>query len=303
MNVLVTGASGFVGKRLVQLLNEKGHTVTCLSTRKGAKIAGAKTFFWQPNNFFIDAQALDGVDAIIHLAGATVSKRWSTIYKQEIYDSRTRTAETIYKALAKKTNHTVKSFIAASAVGYYPSNLNKTYHEEDSPANDFLGQVCQQWEMASDKLQTLGLRVAKLRIGIVLGRGSGVLQQLELPTKFGLGAPLGSGKQWMSWIHIDDLCRLFIFALENDNISGAINAGGPHPVTNKALSKALASVMRRPFFAPSVPAFALKLALGEMATIALMSQKVSDAKSKDLGFNYQFQTIEDALNDLYKTAS
>ena len=299
MKILVTGASGFVGNRLVEMLLEKGYTVNSLSTRKNANIKGTTTYYWQPDDFEMEAAALDGVEGIIHLAGATVSKRWTPQYKQEIYDSRTRTAETLFRAIAKREDNKVKSFISASAVGYYPSHPDKLYTEDAQPANDFLGQVCQHWEQASDKLQQLDLRVAKLRIGIVLGRGSGVLEQLELPTKFGLGAPLGTSKQWMSWIHLDDLCRLFIFALENEKVTCAINAGGPNPVSNKALSKALAKAMNRPFFFPPVPAFALKLALGEMATLALMSQKVSEEKSKSLGFEYQFQTLEDALNDLY----
>lgn len=299
MNILITGASGFIGKRLVGLLLEKGYTINSLSTRKKAKIEGTKTFYWQPDEFKMDEDALDGVEGIIHLAGATVSKRWTPQYKQEIFDSRTRTAETLFRALARREIQTVKSFISASAVGYYPSHPDNMYTEDAGPAQDFLGQVCQHWELASDKLKQLDIRVAKLRIGIVLGRGSGVLEQLELPTNFGLGAPLGNGSQWMSWIHLDDLCRLFIFALENANVSGAINAGGAQPLSNRALSKALAKAMKRPFFVPPVPAFALKVVLGEMAAIALMSQKVSEAKTKSLGFTYSFQTIEDALSDLY----
>ena len=299
MKVLVTGATGFVGDVLVEMLLAKGHTIHALSTRKNATVKGANTFVWQPNSYEMDAAALDGVEGIIHLAGATVSKRWTTKYKQEIFDSRTRTAETLFRAIAKLPQHNIKTFVSASAVGFYKSNFDETYVESDGPGNDFLSQVCQHWEAASDKMQQLGLRVGKLRIGIVLGRGGGVLGQLEPITKLGLGAPLGNGKQWMSWIHLTDLARLFVFALENQKVTGAINAGGPAPVTNRELSKALAKTLHRPFIAPAVPAFALKLALGEMAAIALMSQKVSEAKTKKLGFDYQFQTLEAALNDLY----
>ena len=303
MKVLVTGATGFIGDVLVGMLLAKGNTVNALSTRPNATVKGATTFYWQPDTYEMDAAALDGVEGIIHLAGATVSKRWTVKYKQEIYDSRTRTAETLFRAIAKLPQHNIKSFISASAVGYYKSDFEKEYIETDGPGNDFLSQVCQHWEAASDKMQQLGLRVAKLRIGIVLGRGGGVLGQLEPITKLGLGAPLGNGKQWMSWIHLTDLARLFVFALENQKVTGAINAGGPAPVTNRELSKALAKTLSRPFIAPAVPAFALKLALGEMAAIALMSQNVSDAKTQKLGFEYQFKTLEDALIDLYKSAS
>jgi uncharacterized protein (TIGR01777 family) len=299
MKVLVTGASGFVGSPLVKMLSSRGHEVVALSTRKNATIAGAQTFWWNPDEFEMDENALHGVDGIIHLAGATVSKRWTVKYKQEIFDSRTRTAETLFRAIAKLPKHGIKSFISASAVGYYKSDFDKTYVETDDPGNDFLSQVTQQWEATADKLSQLNIRVAKLRIGIVLGRGGGVLGQLEPVTKWGLGAPLGNGKQWMSWIHLTDLCRLFVFALENDAVRGALNAGGPAPVTNRALSKALAKVLHRPFIAPPVPGFTLKLALGEMATLALMSQKTSAEKTAELGFSYQFNTIEDALNQLY----
>lgn len=299
MNILVTGATGFVGRQLVKLLIENNHEVRILSTRKNATLAGATAFYWQPNHFEMDESALEGVESIIHLAGATVSKRWTIAYKQEIFDSRTRTGETLFRALAKQKARTAKSLISASAVGYYPSSLTQEYVETNSPANDFLGQVCQHWEAASDKFTQLNMRVAKLRIGIVLGREGGVLAQLEPVTKLGLGAPLGNGKQWMSWIHVEDLCRLFLFAAENQAVSGPLNAGGAAPLSNRALSKALAKKLKRPFFAPAIPAFALKLALGEMATIALMSQKVSDAKTKSLGFEYRYKTIETALNALY----
>jgi len=300
MKVLVTGASGFIGSPLVKLLNSRGHEVIALSTRKNATMAGAQTFWWNPDQYEMDENALHGVEGIIHLAGATISKRWTPTYKQEIFDSRTRTAETLFRAIAKLPEHGIKSFVSASAVGYYKSDFDKTYAETDGPGTDFLAQVCTHWEAASDKLLQLNIRVAKLRTGIVLGRGGGVLGQLEPVTKLGLGAPLGSGKQWMSWIHLTDLCSLFVFALENDAARGALNAGGPAPVTNKALSKALAKALNRPFFLPAVPEFALKMALGEMATIALMSQKTSEEKTHALGFSYQFKTIDAALNDLYR---
>jgi len=298
--ILITGATGMVGMRLLQLLQEKDYHINILSTRKNAQVKGATAFWWNPNQFEMDEAALDGVEGIIHLAGATVSKRWTTDYKQEIFDSRTRTGETLFRALSKNKNHVVRRLVSASAVGYYPSHPEKIYTEKDAPGTDFLAQVCTQWEAAADKFTQLNLAVAKLRIGIVLGRSGGVLQQLETPTKFGLGAPLGSGKQWMSWIHVDDLCRMFIYAVENENFNGPFNAVAPNPETNKALSKTLAQVMDKPFFAPAVPVFALKLALGEMATIATMSQKVSAQKAIDAGFQFNFSDLRLALEDFYK---
>lgn len=297
--LLITGATGMVGNRLIELLREKNYDLHVLSTRKNAKMEGVQFFYWNPNRFEMDESALDGVEGIIHLAGATVSKRWTTSYKQEIFDSRTRTGETLFKALAKIGNHSVKKLVSASAVGYYSSHPNKLYSENDEPGSDFLSQVCQHWEAAADKFSQLGIAVAKLRIGIVLGRTGGVLQQLETPTKFGLGAPLGNGRQWMSWIHVDDLCRMFIYAIETENFVGAFNAGAPNAVTNKEFCRTLALVMKKPFFAPPIPAFALKLALGEMATIALMSQKVSAEKALRIGFQFKFNDLREALEDFY----
>jgi len=303
MKILVTGATGYIGSNLVKRLIAKGHVVNILSTRQHASMTGTSAFYWKPEYYEMDEAALDGVEAIIHLAGATLNKRWSTRYKQEIYDSRTRTAETLFKALAKRDNHIVKTFIASSAVGYYPSSLEKTYYENDAPSNDFLGQVCQHWEAASLKMEQLGIRVVLMRTGVVLGRGQGILGRLELPTKLGLAAPLGAGKQWISWIHIEDLCRLYLFALEHVEVNGALNAGGPEPVTNLEFTKTYAQVLNRPCFLPGVPKFALKLALGEMSVVAFMSQKVSPSKTLDLGFTYSHKTLLEALNDLYEKPS
>lgn len=299
--VLVAGATGMVGRRLVELLNKDGFSVNVLSTNKKARVKNATVYYWNPATYEIDEAALDGISAIINLAGATVSKRWTTAYKQEIYDSRTQTAKTLYNAVAKQKNSSVKSYISASAVGYYASSFSKLYTETDAPGNDFLSQVCQAWEAGANAFEALNIRVVKHRIGIVLSREGGVLKELERLTNLGLAAALGSGKHWLSWIHIDDLCRMMVFTLKHENLQGAFNTAAPQAVSNATFTKAMAAAMHRPAFLPNVPAFVLKLMLGEMAQIALMSQHVSVKKIEDAGFVFNFTTIEEALKDLYKS--
>ena len=288
-----------VGRKLVALLNEAGYEVNALSTRKDATLKGATVFYWNPTNYEMDNASLEGVSAIINLAGATVSKRWTTTYKQEIYDSRTQTAETLYKAISYTKNNSVKSYISASAVGYYASDFNKNYIENDAPGTDFLSQVCIAWEAGADSFKQLNIRVVKHRIGIVLSRQGGVLKELEPITKLGLAAPLGTGQHWMSWIHVDDLCGMFLYTLQNENLEGAFNAAAPNPTTNKEFTKTLAAVLNRPVFLPNVPRFALKLFLGQMAQIAFMSQKVSSKKITDAGYQFQYNQLSSALEALY----
>lgn len=297
--VLVAGATGMVGKRLVELLLEQGLEVNVLSTRKNATVDGAAVFQWNPNLFKLDDAALDGVDAIINLAGASINKRWTTSYKQEIYDSRTRPAETLLKALSKK-NHSIKSYLSAAAVGIYPSSFDKTFVEDDEPGKDFLAQVCQAWETSADKIAAQNIRVVKLRIGIVLSREGGELKEFESLANKGLAAPLATGKHWRSWIHLDDLCRMFIHVLLQTEMEGSVNAAAPNPVTNRDFIKKLAAALHKPAIFPAVPEFVLKLILGEMATIATSSQKVSVQKMQDSGFQFRFNTLDEALTDLYK---
>jgi len=296
--VLIAGATGLVGQRLVELLIEKGFEVNVLSTRKSAQVKGASVFLWSPMQLSMDIEALKGVDAIINIAGATVNKRWTSTYKQEIYDSRTRTAETLLKAI-NKSESTIKNYISASAVGIYPNDLEKFYREDDAPGNDFLAQVCKAWEATADKFTNLNVRVVKFRIGMVLSRNGGALQKLEPLTKFGLASPLASGKQWMSWIHIDDLCALFIYALEKKSLQGVFNAVASAPVRNADFTKQLAKALHRPAFLPAVPAAILKLTLGEMAAIVISSQKANSEKIVSSGFNFTYKTLPEALKALY----
>ena len=287
-----------VGKVLVQRLLHRGDRVSILSTQKNAKVEGAAVYHWNPQDFEMDANALNGVDVIINLAGATVSKRWTVAYKQEIFDSRTRSAETIFRALSKREDSSTKAYISASGVNYYPSSFDKTYTEEDQPANDFLGQVCQHWELGADKFKALNLQVMKLRIGVVLSREGGAIQKLEPLTNFAVNAPVGSGNQWMSWIHIDDLVNMIIYGIDQ-KLDGVYNAVSPNAVTNKRLTKALGKAMNRPVILPNVPAAVLKLMLGEMSVIVLEGAKCSASKVLGAGFKFQHENVEEALADLY----
>lgn len=299
---LITGGSGLVGGHLTHVLKAQGYQVAHLSTRANyIAPEGVAHFLWDPEKEYVDPEALEGISVIFHLAGATVSKRWTPSYKQEILNSRIRSTQTLAKAL-RDYNHQVEAVISASAVGIYPSSKSHTYREEDENAHDFLGSVSQHWEKAVEKLGAdTSVRTAMLRIGIVLSRQGGVLQQMEPIFRIGLGAPLGCGKQWMSWIHADDLARQFLHVYEH-SLTGVFNAGGPQPVINKEFSKQLAKAMHKPFLFPwrGVPGTLLKMALGEMATLALMSQKVSDEKIVAGGFSYQYPTLQSALEQLYR---
>lgn len=296
--VLVTGGTGLVGTRLTSLLLEKGYQVRYLSRNPG-KVSEVESFSWDIDRQTIDEKALDGVDYIIHLAGAGVAdKKWTTQRKKEILQSRTKSTEVLRSALANK-DHQVKAFISASAVGYYGWDTGGVWKKEDSRfGDDFLATVTKSWEAEVDQVEKLGIRVAMLRIGIVLSDKGGALKELTKPIKWGAGAALGKGDQYMSWIHLDDLCKMFIHALENDTIQGIYNAVAPNPVTNKELSKLSAKVLGKPFFLPNVPGFVLKLALGEMASMVLGGNRVSSEKIQNDGFTFTYPEVEPALNDL-----
>lgn len=301
--LIITGGSGLVGSYLTELALKESHEVIHLSTRPNYKPShkGVKAFTWDPEKEYLDPEALSSAKAIFNLAGATVSKRWTPSYKQQILTSRVDGAKTILNAL-RSNDHQIETVISASAVGYYPSNKEKTYVETDEPAHDFLGSVTQHWERGIQKLhEEFKIPVSIHRIGIVLSSKGGALKEMETPFKLGLGTPLGCGKQWMSWIHAEDLARQLYFSYQN-KLSGVYNAGGPEPAINIEFSRQLAKSMRRPFLFPwrGVPGTLLKLAMGEMATLALMSQKVSDQKIKDAGFEYLYPTLPEALAEIYR---
>lgn len=299
MRVLITGATGMIGSELTRLCHEKGIDVNYLTTSKSkiSKKDNYKGFYWDAKSGEIEAGCLDGVKTIVHLAGATIAEPWSPSYKKTIIKSRTETAALLLKTL-QENEHQVENFISASAIGYYPSSLQKLYHEDfPSASNTFVGKVVKEWEAAADAFEKEGLDVAKIRVGLVLAHDGGMLAKVKKPVSINLGAPLGSGKQWQSWIHIEDLAGIFLFAIENE-LSGVYNAVAPNPVTNKELTKELASQMGKKVWLPNVPSFVLKGLLGEMSEIVLSSQLVSSDKIQSAGYSFKFKNLSRALGDL-----
>jgi len=299
MKILITGATGLVGKQLVKQLLSEGHQVNFLTTRKDAidSLPNCTGFYWNLKNGTIDITCINGVDKIIHLAGASVANRWTKKYKKEIIDSRLITAQLLLKTL-KENNHSVNQIISASAIGIYQHSYDSVYDEEVTTfSNGFLGEVVQQWELAADTFSELNIGVTKIRIGVVLAHNGGALQKMAQPIVLGLGAPLASGKQYLSWIHIKDLIQLFVFLLESNNV-GVFNAVAPNPVTNSKLTKAIAKQLNKSLFLPNVPKFLLQLVLGEMHEMICDSQKVSSLKIEKKGFVFQYKTLENSLKDL-----
>jgi uncharacterized protein len=299
-SILITGASGLVGTQLTDLLLKKGYRVAHLG--RSAKSGKVPSYVWNVKKRTIDAAALNGIDTIIHLAGAGVAdKRWTPERKREILESRTESSLLLYETL-KKEKHSVKSVISASAIGIYGFGLddNVIMTEESKPGTDYLSDVVVQWEHAVDQIASLGIRVAKIRIGIVLSEKGGALQEMSQPIKLWVGSPLGTGRQLLSWIHINDLCEMFVKAVENNSMSGPYNAVSIHPATNREMTKVIAGVLRKPLWAPAVPAVVLRLVVGEMAQIVLNGSHISSEKIQRAGFQFQFTDLETALRDLFK---
>ena len=300
-NVLITGGTGLVGTRLTELLLQKGYTVSYLSRSAGAPIQpGVRVYNWDIDKGELDAEALLEADSIIHLAGAGVAdQRWTSERKQEIMTSRTASAGLIAAKL-KTVRHQVRAFLSASAVGYYGADTGRQIMTEESPSgSDFLAEVTRRWEKAADAIAQLGIRTVKLRIGIVLSGQGGALVKIAQPVRLGAGAPLGSGKQITSWIHVDDLARLFVYALENESMQGIYNAVAPNPVTNEELTHLAAKVLNKPLWLPKVPAFAIRLAMGEMAEIVLGGNHVLNGRiARETAFTYRFTEAEKALQEL-----
>lgn len=299
MRVLITGATGLIGQEIVKLCHEKDIKVNYLTTSKSKIVQeeNYKGFYWNPKAKEIDADCFKGVDTIVHLAGATVSKRWTPSYKKEILSSRTETTALLVNTL-KELTHTVKQVVSASAIGIYPDSLINYYDESHNEiSSSFLGQVVSVWEQASDEFLKLNITVSKIRIGLVLSNKGGALMEIVKPIKFGLGAAFGNGKQWQSWIHIHDLANLFLYVLQN-NLSGVFDGVAPNPTSNSELTKTAASVLHKPLFMPNIPKFFMKLILGEMHILLFESQRVSSKKIADEGFLFKFNYLEPALNNL-----
>jgi uncharacterized protein len=277
VRVAVTGARGFVGSALTELLQNQGHQTAALPRRPGPA-------------------DLEGADAVVHLAGEPVAQRWSEEVKRRIRDSRvlgTRHLVETIKSLEIKP----KVVLCASATGYYGHRGDEVLTEESGAGEGFLAETCREWENEAKALETLGVRVVLVRIGIVLGRGGGALAKMLPPFRLGVGGRLSHGKQWMSWIHREDLTRLMVWALEGEDLRGAVNGTAPGAVTNAQFTSVLGRVLHRPAVFP-VPEFALKLMFGEMARVLLESQRVKPEVAEAKGFVFNFRDLEPALQDL-----
>jgi len=299
MTVLITGATGLIGQEIVKKCHADGINVHYLTTSK-SKLSSEdnyKGFYWNPKENQIDHKCFEGVTTIINMVGASISKRWTRSYKKEILESRTKTAQLLQNTI-KAHSYTIEHVVSASAIGIYPTSLTNYYEETEVKVSDtFLGKVVEQWEAAVDGFEPLGCKVAKIRIGLVLAEDGGALPELVKPIKLGAGAAFGNGKQWQSWIHVQDLASLFVFAVKH-NLKGIFNGVASNPVSNEDLTKLAASVLDRPLILPNIPKFSMKLALGEMHILLFESQRVSSQKIETEGFDFKFVNIRPALEDL-----
>jgi uncharacterized protein len=298
MNILITGGTGMIGHRLSELLLQKGHKVSFLSRRK-EKLPNIEVYQWDIHKGYIEVGALENADYMVHLAGAGIAdKRWTDERKKEIIDSRIQPIELINNYLQEK-NIKLKGFVSASAIGYYGGDTGKIKLDEDSPAgNDFLAECTKLWEINAQKIANAA-RIVSIRIGIVLSEKGGALPKLVKPIRLGVGAALGNGEQFMSWIHIDDLCKIFIKAIENETMQGAYNAVSPNPVTNQEMTSVAAKVLKRPLWLPNIPSFVLKLIFGEMGIVVTGGNFVLNRRlSEETDFQYKFTNIKEALKNL-----
>lgn len=300
-NVLISGGSGFVGNHLTQLLLSKGYTVSILSRSERQNKKDIFYYKWDVAKQFIEEEAVLKADYIIHLAGENIAeKRWTAKRKAAIIDSREKSAQLLYMVL-KKHYKKLDAFISASAVGYYGAvNGQEICKEEDAPANDFLGYACQKWEDSIDFIENLNIRTVKVRTGLVMGKDDGFLKKLVPLFKYRLGSALGSGKQYMPWIHIDDLCGIYLQAIVNSQMSGPYNAAVNDDTTNSIFSKTLARIFGYSIWLPNVPEFILKMTLGEMSKIVLTGRRVSSDKIEQTGFKFKFTDLQEALKDCVK---
>lgn len=300
MKILITGGTGMIGTALSKRLLTAGHQLAYLSRRPGKNALEVPEYAWDLKKGQLDLAALQGVEAIINLAGAPLDKKWTPEYKSTILRSRVDGTRLLHDTVAQH-KFPIKTLISASAVGFYPNHLEHCFKEGDPPGQDFLSMVCQKWEQEAMHFEQMNVRTVRLRIGLVLSQDGGALPRMAQPARYGLGAALGSGKQWMSWIHIDDLCAIFELALNEEAISGALNGVGPNPLRNKAFTKMLSQHLNRPYFLPPVPKLVLQLIFGEMAQILLASNRVESRVLADHDFHYQHQSLDAALSDLFQS--
>jgi uncharacterized protein (TIGR01777 family) len=297
--ILITGATGLVGQEIVKQCHAKNIAVNYLSTSKDKLISepNYKGFYWNPETKEIDGACFDDVEAIINLAGASIAKRWTAAYKKEILDSRIQSLNLLYSTIHEH-NIPIKQLVSASAIGIYPDSDTNYYEETFNEfGTGFLAEVSMQWETAALQFRQLNIDVSLIRIGIVLSNNGGALPKLVTPIKNFVGAALGKGNQWQSWIHIKDLALLFLYIIDN-KLEGVFNGVAPNPVKQRELVKAIGMTINRPIILPKVPSIVLKLILGEMSAVVLESQRVSSQKVENLGFQFTYHHLQPALEDL-----
>lgn len=293
MNILLTGGSGLIGSELAKILIEKGHQVRILTREKNVE---HPFYHWDKNK--IDEKVFDNLDGIIHLAGCLIAKRWTKRYKEEILSSRVDTANLLFEYV-NKLDVNLKFFISASGSAYYGQiTSDKIFKESDEPNTDFLAKVCVAWEDAAYQFEEIGARVVCLRTALVLAKNGEGFKLLKKPIQLGVGANLGDGKQWMPWIHIEDLLQIYAQAVENENIKGSFNASAPEHSDHSTFNRTLAKKLNKPFFLPNIPGFVMRLTLGEMSDLVLKGSRIDANKIEETGFTFQFPTLEKAFKDL-----
>jgi hypothetical protein len=298
MKLTVTGANGFIGRRVVELAVAAGHSVHLMlrQPRPGAVPAGCTYSLWNALENEPSQQGIEGADAVIHLAGESVAQRWTEDVKKRILRSRQIGTQRLVQAISVARERP-RVLVSASAIGYYGSRGDEALTESSPAGGDFLAGTCEEWEKSAELAAALGLRVARVRIGIALGRGGGALDKMILPFKLGLGGRIGSGEQWMSWIHVEDLARLLLACAADERFRGAVNGVAPHALRNSGFTQALALTLRRPALFP-VPEWVLWMLYGEMARALTASQRVLPEVALTNGFAFQFPEVGPALRDL-----
>lgn len=301
--ILITGATGSIGKNLVRRLLSRGDEVVIFtqnSQHAVTKLPGVKLIIkWNYNSPVEWMNELNGIDAVIHLTGTNLgAKRWNEKYKRLIYESRIISTKNLVEAV-KSVEHKPKVFVCASAVGIYGNRFDEVLDENSSLGNDFIANLCKDWEKEAARVEQFGIRRISVRTGLVLMKNEGVLKKMILPFKLFIGGPLGSGKQWFPWIHIHDITGIYMKAIDDENLSGSINAASPGIVRMKDFAKTLGKVLKRPSIFP-VPKLIMKIASGEVADYAVMSQRVSVDKILTAGYKFNFENPEAALRDLFK---